>query len=221
MRDAIIRVARAMNERGLTQGTSGNVSGRIEGGMLITPSAVPYDRLDPEMLVSMGLDGAVASGGRPSTEWRMHAEVYRARPEVRAILHAHAPYCTTLACLHRPIPAFHYMVAVAGGTDIRCAPYATFGTAALAAQALEALEGRHACLLANHGMLTVGESPDAALAVAIEVEALAAAYWRALQVGEPVLLSDEEMADVMERIEDYRRGDTSIPGTPGASRPGG
>jgi L-fuculose-phosphate aldolase len=206
MHDAIIRTARAMNDRGLNQGTSGNVSGRLDGGMLITPSAVPYDRLDPEMLVVMSLDGAAASGGKPSTEWRLHAGVYRARPDVRAIVHAHAPYCTTLACLHRPIPAFHYMVAVAGGTDIRCAPYATVGTPALAAHALEALEGRQACLLANHGMLAVGESPDAALAMAVEVEALAGVYWRALQVGDPVILSDAEMADILERFEDYRRG---------------
>jgi L-fuculose-phosphate aldolase len=206
MHDAIIRTARAMNDRGLNQGTSGNVSGRLDGGMLITPSAVPYDRLDPEMLVAMSLDGAAASGGKPSTEWRLHAGVYRARPDVRAIVHAHAPYCTTLACLHRPIPAFHYMVAVAGGTDIRCAPYATVGTPALAAHALEALEGRQACLLANHGMLAVGESPDAALAMAVEVEALAGVYWRALQVGDPVILSDAEMADILERFEDYRRG---------------
>ena len=206
MHDAVIRAARAMSDRGLTQGTSGNVSGRIEGGMLITPSAVPYDRLEPGALVAMSLDGAESSGGKPSTEWRMHAAVYRARPDVRAILHAHAPYCTTLACLHRPIPAFHYMVAVAGGDDIRCAPYAPFGTPELAAHALAALEGRQACLLGNHGMLALGESPDAALGLAVEVEALAGVYWRALQVGDPVLLSDAEMADVLERFEDYRRG---------------
>ncbi len=211
LREEIIRVARAMNDRGLNQGTSGNVSARVPDGMLITPSAVPYERLEPAAIVRMSLDGeAVGSppgrttGGRPSTEWRMHTGILRARPEVGAVLHAHAPFCTALACLRREIPAFHYMVAVAGGRSIRCAPYRTFGTPELAAAALEALDGRRACLLANHGMLALAASPAAALDLAVEVESLAAAYWRALQVGEPTLLSDREMAEVEEKFADYR-----------------
>ncbi len=202
----VLRVARAMGERGLNQGTSGNVSARDADGMLITPSAIPYGEMTAADVVSMVLDGTVRRGGKPSTEWRMHAGILADRPDVHAVLHAHAPFCTALACVGREIPAFHYMVAVAGGASIRCAPYAPFGTAELAALALEALDGRRACLLANHGMLALGESPAAALDLAVEVEFLAAAYWRALQVGEPVVLSGEQMADVMERFRDYRRG---------------
>ncbi len=202
----ILRVARAMGERGLNQGTSGNVSARVSGGMLITPSAVPYDEMTPADVVSMTLDGRVKRGGKPSTEWRMHAGILDARPGIHAVLHAHAPFCTALACLGVEIPAFHYMVAVAGGHSIRCAPYAPFGTPELAALALEALDGRCACLLANHGMLALGESPSAALELAVEVEFLAGAYWRALQVGEPTVLSREQMGDVINRFRDYRRG---------------
>ncbi len=207
LREEIVDIARGMNARGLNQGTSGNVSARVAEGMLITPSAVPYATMEPEDIVLMGLDGEVETGSRrPSTEWRMHAGVLRARPEVRAVLHAHAPACTALACLGREIPAFHYMVAVAGGTTIRCAPYATFGTAELAARAVEALDGRTACLLAHHGMLAVGKTPRAALELAAEVEALAETYRRALAVGEPEVLSDEEMERVLEAFRGYGAG---------------
>jgi L-fuculose-phosphate aldolase len=205
-RAEVVEVARAMNRLGLSRGTSGNVSARVEGGLVITPSAVPYEAMEPSSLVALDLDGRVREGGTPSTEWRFHAAVYRTRPEVGGVFHAHPPFCTTLACLGREIPAFHYMVAVAGGSTIRCAPYATFGTAALAEGVLAALEGRRACLLANHGMLAVGASPRAALELAVEVESLAEVYWRALQAGEPAILSDAEMAEVMERFEAYRSG---------------
>lgn len=206
LREELVRTARAMNERGLNQGTSGNLSARVPEGMLITPSAVPYDTLEPGGLVLMTLSGEVleGAGGRPSTEWRLHGGVLETRPNVHSVLHAHAPFCTSLACLHREIPAFHYMVAVAGGDSIRCAPYATFGTPALAEAARVALEGRAACLLANHGMLALGSSPSSALALAVEVEALAEVYWRALQVGEPVVLSEARMAEVRAAFEDYR-----------------
>lgn len=204
LREEIIEVARGMNVRGLNQGTSGNVSARVAEGMLITPSAVPYAAMEPEDVVLMGLDGEVEQGTRrPSTEWRLHAAVLRARPEVRAVLHAHAPACTALACLGREIPAFHYMVAVAGGTTIRCAPYATFGTSQLASGAVAALEDRMACLLANHGMLALGKTPRVALELAVEVEALAETYRRALAVGEPAVLSEEEMARVLEAFREY------------------
>lgn len=205
VRAEMVEVARAMNARGLNRGTSGNVSARVPEGMLLTPSAVPYDTLEPADILVVDLDGAVLDGeGRPSTEWRLHADVLRARREVAAVLHAHPPFSTTLACLRREIPPFHYMVAVAGGDTIRCAPYATLGTQTLAELAVASLEGRRACLLANHGMLALGASPAAALDLAVEVEALAEMYWRALQVGEPALLSADEMARVHEAFADYR-----------------
>lgn len=212
VRTEIVRICRLMNARGLNQGASGNLSVRAPGGMLITPSAVPYESLRPDQIVRMSLDGTVLDGdGRPSTEWRLHAAILRARTGANAILHAHPMFCTTLACLHREIPAFHYMVAVAGGDSIRCAPYATFGTADLAARVVEALDGRQACLLANHGMVAIADSPPDALELATEIETLAAQYWRALQVGEPVLLSDAEMAEVLAAFRDYR--------SPGAAEP--
>jgi L-fuculose-phosphate aldolase len=206
LRAALVETARAMNERGLNQGTSGNLSARVPDGMLVTPSAVPYDVMTTADIVLCDLQGRVLEpgAGPPSTEWRLHAAILAARPDVHAVLHAHAMFATTLACLRRPIPAFHYMVAVAGGDSIPCAPYAVFGSPELADLAAAALTDRDACLLANHGLVAVAASPRAALDLAIEVETLAAQYWRALQVGEPVLLSDAEMAEVMERFRSYR-----------------
>ena len=154
----------------------------------------------------MAIDGGPqpAAGTRlPSSEWRFHRDIYRARPGTSAIVHTHAPFATSLACLHRDIPAFHYMVAVAGGSDIRCASYATFGTQDLSDHALAALDGRNACLLANHGMIALGTTLDAALALAIEVETLAEMYWRALQVGEPVILPADEMDAVIAKFRTY------------------
>ncbi|HTI46377.1 MAG TPA: class II aldolase/adducin family protein [Casimicrobiaceae bacterium] len=205
LRAAIVSTARAMNALPLNRGTSGNVSARCDSGFLITPSALPYDRMAPEDVVAMTLDGGVVSGSRaPSTEWPFHREIYRTRAEVRAIVHTHPPFGTTLACLNRGIPAFHYMVAVAGGRDIRCARYATFGSDELARHAVEALEGRKACLLAHHGMITVGDDLESALALSVEVEALAEMYWRAIQVEEPPRLSDEEMERVISKFRSYR-----------------
>ncbi|MDX1676089.1 MAG: class II aldolase/adducin family protein [Longimicrobiales bacterium] len=206
-RGALVDTARAMNRAGLSRGTSGNVSVRVDGGMLITPSAVPYEDMGPDDVVRMRLDGTVVDGGRkPSTEWRLHAGILEARPQVGAVLHAHPEFSTALACLRREIPPVHYMVAVAGGSTIRCAPYATFGTPELAANTVAALEDRTACLLANHGLVTLGASPTEALALAVEVEALAAVYWRALQVGEPASLSEAEMAEIRNAFEEYRAG---------------
>lgn len=207
LRGAVLSAAQAMNALSLNRGTSGNVSARCDAGFVVTPSALRYDRMTPADLVTMTLDGAVASGARaPSTEWPFHREIYRARPEVHAIVHAHPPFATTLACVDRGIPAFHYMIAVAGGRDIRCARYATFGTDELARNAVEALDGRRACLLAHHGMIAVGANPEAALALAVEVEALAEMYWRALQIGEPPLLPDDEMERVLAKFAHYGRG---------------
>jgi len=210
LRAAVVATAREMNALGINRGKSGNVSARWRGteldGYLITPTGMPYADTTPEDIVAMALDaGADAGHGQrlPSSEWRFHRDIYRARDDVHAIVHTHAPFATSLACLHRVIPSFHYMVAIAGGKDIRCAPYATFGTQALSDHALAALEGRKACLLANHGMIAVGGSLAAALALAVEVETLAEMYWRALQVGEPVLLSDAEMDVVVEKFRSY------------------
>lgn len=203
LREEMIATARKMNASGLNQGTSGNLSQRVEGGFLLTPTGMDYDVLEPEDIVLMRMDGSHEGRRAPSSEWRFHRDVLASRPEVGAVLHAHAMFCTTLACLHRGIPSFHYMVTKAGGADIRCAPYATFGTEELSRHAVEALEGRKACLLANHGMLAVGRDLAGAFKLAVEVETLAAMYWRALQVGEPVLLDEEEMAKVVEKFKTY------------------
>jgi L-fuculose-phosphate aldolase len=152
----------------------------------------------------MSLDGAVTPASRtPSTEWRFHRDIYRTRADAAAVVHTHAPFATTLACLDRGIPAFHYMVARAGGDDIRCAPYATFGSQELSDRALAALQDRKACLLAHHGAIALGESLESALRLAVEVETLAEMYWRALQIAEPRLLDREEMARVAERFRYY------------------
>jgi L-fuculose-phosphate aldolase len=192
-----------MNARGLNRGKSGNVSARTEAGFLVTPTGLAYESMRAEDIVEMALDGTARGPRAPSSEWRFHRDIYAARAEVRAIVHAHSPFATTLACLGRGIPAFHYMIAVAGGSDIRCAPYATFGTQALSDHALRALEERKACLLANHGMIAVGPKLAEALALAVEVEALAEQYWRALQIGEPILLSEAEMRVVLEKFSTY------------------
>lgn len=223
LRAEVARAGRALLDRGLTRGASGNVSARTSSGMLITPSALPWTDLDPgtlfELSLEPGADGAPRPVGRPppdglrpSTEWRLHARLLAARPEAGAVVHAHPPFATALACLRRPIPAFHYMVAAAGGNDVPCAPYATFGTAELAEAAVASLRGRRACLLANHGLVALGPSPAGALALAVEVEALAEQYCRALQVGEPVLLTDREMARVARAFEGYG---PRHPGAPG------
>lgn len=192
-----------MNTLGINQGTSGNVSVRWGDGFLITPSGVPYEETSAEQIVEMGMDGERKGDILPSSEWRFHLDVYRARPDAGAIVHTHSPFCTTLACLHREIPPFHYMVAVAGGRTIRCAEYATFGTQALADNILKALEGRKACLIANHGMICLHENLKKALALAVEVETLAAQYWRALTLEEPKRLSDAEMDLILEKFKTY------------------
>jgi L-fuculose-phosphate aldolase len=203
LRQEIIATAIAMNARGINRGKSGNVSARTASGFLVTPTGLAYESMHPSDVVAMTMDGAAHGARAPSSEWRFHRDIYAARAEAQAIVHAHSPFATTLSCLERGIPAFHYMVAVAGGSDIRCAPYATFGTQELSDHALGALDGRTACLLANHGMIALGADLAGALALAIEVEALAEQYWRALQIGEPSLLSEAEMAVVLEKFRTY------------------
>ncbi|CAG0981170.1 L-fuculose-phosphate aldolase [Burkholderiales bacterium] len=207
LRERVIATALGMNAAGINRGKAGNVSARWRAGgfdgFLITPTGVEYDRLAAEDIVAVGLDGVAAGRMAPSSEWRFHRDIYRARPDAHAVVHSHAPFCTSLACLGRGIPSFHYMVAIAGGRDIRCAPYATFGTQELADAATAALDGRRACLLANHGMIALGADLDLARQLAIEVETLAETYWRALQVGDPVLLPDDEMDRVLAKFATY------------------
>ncbi len=198
LREELVAVARRMNGTGLNQGTSGNLSVRIPGGMLVTPSSLPYEQMEPGDLVALDLEGHPLGSAqrRPSSEWRLHADVLAGRPEAQAVLHCHPVHATALACHDRSIPAFHYMVAVAGGDDVRCAPYATFGTAELSAYAVEALRDRQACLLARHGLVSLGSDLDQALRIAVEVETLARMYLQALQIGEPPLLSPAQMEAV-------------------------
>jgi L-fuculose-phosphate aldolase len=203
LRKELLATARAMSDARLNTGTAGNVSVRTAGGMLITPSGMPPDACTADDMVVVGKDGT--SGGRlaPSSEWRFHHDLYAQRREAGAILHAHAPFATALACQRREIPPFHYMIARFGGNTVRCARYATFGTQALSDNIVVAMEGRSACLMANHGMLVFGRDLANALALAIEFETLCEQYWRTCQLGEPVLLSDAEMAEVVERFRWY------------------
>jgi L-fuculose-phosphate aldolase len=217
----IIATCQRMNLLGINQGKSGNVSHRIPEGFLVTPTGMDYDTLEAADIVPMGFDGSHAGLRLPSSEWRFHRDILAARPEVNAIVHTHSMFATTLACLGAEIPPFHYMVAVAGGDSIRCAPYATFGTEELSAHAVHALEGRKACLLANHGMIAVGDTLKSALTLAVEVETLAAMYWRALQVGEPNILDRAEMARVIEKFRTYGQQSTvrsEPPSPPSPSR---
>jgi L-fuculose-phosphate aldolase len=203
----VAEFARRSVTAGLNQGTSGNVSARSPDGFLITPSGRDMTGLAAADVVPVAMDGAAPEGMKPSSEWRFHRDIYAAFPEAGAIVHAHSPFAVALACLRRDIPPFHYMVALAGGTDIRCARYATFGTQALSDAVAEALQGRRACLMANHGLVAWGASLAGALALAVEVEALCGQYLRCLQAGEPVLLNDAEMAEVLEKFRDYGHRD--------------
>src|ERR1700759_2929831 len=197
--DACLR----MNALGINQGTSGNISLRHEAGMLITPTSVPYEDMRSEQIVYMGLDGSHDPAQRPSSEWRFHLDILRARPEVNAVVHAHPPHSTMLAIMGLEILPVHYMIACAGGDSIRCAPYATYGTQELSEHAVKALEGRSACLLAHHGMIAVGPSLAKAMWLAVEVEALARQYHGCLQIGTPPLLSKAEIETVLGKIKNY------------------
>ena len=203
LRQKLIETAVAMNACGLNQGTSGNLSVRLDGGFLITPSGMDYAGLDVDDIVEVNFEGDSKGRRKPSSEWRFHADIYRRHADAKAVLHAHPVNCTTLACLGKGIPAFHYMVAVAGGKDIRCADYATFGTPELSAHVLRALEGRKACLMAHHGMTCFEKDLPGVLALAIEVEHLATVYSRILAIGDADILSDGEMTVVLEKFRTY------------------
>lgn len=199
----IVDAVHLLAERGLNQGASGNVSLRAGDGFTITPSGVSADVLRPDQLVGMDMDGTWSGRWKPSSEWRFHRDIYAARPDAGAVVHCHSPAATALAVLGKTLPAFHYMVAIAGGSDVRCAPYATFGTQALSDAALAALTDRRACLLAHHGMISIGKDLTQAVDIAVEVEFLADLYLRLLPLGEPPVLPAEEMAVVLEKFKSY------------------
>jgi len=208
LRATLIETARAMNVAGINVNKAGNVSVRCRRGsregLLITPTGMPYESLTDSDLVFLRLADGMPSGTRTcSSEWRFHFDALRTRPEFNAVVHTHSPHATALSCHGHGIPAFHYMVAVAGGTDIRCAPYATFGTQELSDHAMAALDGRRACLLAHHGVVACGTSLAAALRLAIEVENLARIYLAARTLGEPPTLGASEMARVLEKFASY------------------
>ena len=203
LRAAIVSAGRAMAELGLNQGTSGNISVRGREGLLVTPSGRPYDTMAPDDIVAMDWEGRYAHPLKPSSEWRFHRDILAARPEIGAIVHAHPVHATAFAICRQDIPAVHYMIAAAGGPTIRCGGYAEYGTEALSRIALDALDGRLACLLANHGLIACGRDLERALWLAVEVETLCRQYAVAKQVGTPVILSDAEIARVVERFEGY------------------
>jgi L-fuculose-phosphate aldolase len=207
LRRAVIATASAMNAAGINVNKAGNVSVRCtrgsRSGYLLTPTGIPYERLATDDLAFIDSAGVVTGSRTPSSEWRFHGAIYAVRDDIDAIVHTHSAHATALACQGLGIPAFHYMVAAAGGVDIRCADYATYGTQELADRALAAIEGRRACLLAHHGVIACGTGLDQALALAIEVENLARTYVIVRSLGEPRLLGPDEMARVLAKFEDY------------------
>jgi L-fuculose-phosphate aldolase len=196
----LLQTAQQMAHTGLNKGSSGNASIRLDDGFLITPSGVPAEQ---QSMVYMDWAGQAEPGKKPSSEWYFHRDILQARPEVNAVVHCHSMFATTIACMARDVPPFHYMIATVGGDNIRCAPYALFGTQALSDVAVSALQDRKACLLAHHGMIALGRSLPQALAIAIEVENLCEQYWRLLQLGEPALLTPEQMRDVHAQFKGY------------------
>jgi L-fuculose-phosphate aldolase len=204
----VLTTARAMNASGINRGSAGNVSVRCDGGFLITPTGMAYDSCTAADIVRVGAGGTPSGNRKPSSEWRFHHDIYAARPEAGAVVHTHSPFATALACQGQGIPAFHYMVARFGGTDVRCAAYATFGTQELSDAIISALDSRGGCLMAHHGMVVFGRDADHALALAIELETLCEHYWRVLQLGAPKLLPAEEMIRVLEKFATYgQQGD--------------
>ena len=205
LRQSIIDQCRWMNANGLNQGTAGNISARHGARMLITPSGIPYDAMTPDMIASLPLDGGGAYDGpkKPSVEWRFHLDILRGRPDVGAVVHTHSMYATILAIARRPIPACHYMIAAFGGTDVKVADYGRYGSPELSEAVLAAMEGRTACLMANHGMVASGATLAKAMWAAVELETIAKQYYHSLLIGGPVLLPDVEIAGVLEGFATY------------------
>lgn len=202
-REAIVDAVRFLEDKGLNHGSAGNVSVRFGEGVLITPTGGRGDWLTPDEIVHISLDGEVQGGGKPSSEWRFHTGILRTRPEAQAVVHTHADCCVALSCLRKPIPPFHYMIASFGGNEVPCSRYEPFGSPALADVAVEAIKGHLACLLANHGMIAMGQSLQQALDLTVKLETLARQYILACQVGEPVLLDEAELVEVHSRYGAY------------------
>ena len=204
-RQQLLATSRSLVELGLNRGTAGNASVRYGEGMLITPSALPVAEMTTDIMVRMDMEGKVLQGGKPSSEWRFHRDIFVARPEIGAVLHMHSTFATTIACLGKDVPAVHYHIAIAGGDSIRCTPYTIFGEQNLSDLALEALCDRKACLLGNHGMIALGKDLADAISVAQEVEYLCEIYWRTLQAGTPQILTAQQMHEVKEKFVEYKK----------------
>jgi L-fuculose-phosphate aldolase len=213
LRDSVIHAVRKLDASGLNRGSTGNLSVRhshgTQPGMLITPTGMGADDMQPQDLVWLGFDGSHAGLWQPSSEWHFHQAIYQARPEVQALVHTHSVHAAALASLRRPLPAFHYMVAVAGGTDVPLVPYHLFGTEALSQAVVAAMQQRDACLLANHGLVAAGITLNQAMKVALEIESLCEVYLKALAVGEPAVLSAAEMAQVLQKFANYGKAKRS------------
>ena len=219
LRQALVAACRELTRRGLTYGTSGNISIRRDAqGFFISPTGSVYEELETEDIALLDITGRWFGRRRPSSEWRFHRDIFQARADVGAIVHTHSRYATALACTGRGIPAFHYMVAVTGGTEIHCAPYRTFGTQELSDVALAAIGGRNACLLGNHGVIALGVDVNAALTLAGEVENLAAQYTAALALGDVSILDESEMLRMVEKFRTYGKPDAVDPGLEHAGR---
>ncbi len=205
LRHQLLDTSRRMVELGLNRGTAGNASVRSGSNILITPSALPVAEMSEQDMVLLDTDGKVLQGGKPSSEWRFHRDILKARAEIGAVLHMHSTFATTIACLLLGVPAVHYHIAIAGGDTIRCTPYSVFGEQNLSDLALEALHDRKACLLGNHGMIALGKDLNDALSVALEVEYLCEIYWRTLQVGEPHILTAQQMHEAQQKFVEYKK----------------
>jgi len=208
LREQMLAAALQLDAIGLNRGSTGNLSVRAGDHWLVTPSGVAAQDLTPQSMVRMDVNGDPQGPGKPSSEWRFHRDIFVSRPDACAIVHTHSRFATAFSCLHREIPAFHYMIAIAGGDSIRCSPYALFGTQALSDLAIAALHDRKACLLGNHGLIALGTDLKRAVAVAIEVESLCEQYWTALQLGEPQILTAEQMQLVHEKFKTYGQTNT-------------
>lgn len=218
LRTELIEACRSMNRLGINRGTAGNISARYGDGFLISPTGIPYEKLAPEHVVAMNWDATFSGDVLPSSEWRFHRDILRARPDLNALVHTHSTHATAVSILHKDIPAIHYSIAAAGGPTIRCAPYEIFGSQALADRVVKALEGRRACLMAHHGVIAAHVSIARALALAVTVEQLAQQYMLCLPLGEPPILSDSEIADVLEKFKTYgQQGTAALEGLRQAS----
>lgn len=203
LRNEIIEGCRSMNSLGINKGTSGNISMRYGDGFLISPTGIPYEKLAPEHVVAMRWDASYEGDVLPSSEWRFHRDILMARDDLNAVVHTHSTHATAVSILERDIPAIHYMIASAGGSSIRCAPYEIFGSQELADRIIDALEGRRACLMAHHGVVAAHVSVARALSLAVTVEELARQYLLCLPFGEPPVLSETQIAAVLEKFKTY------------------